>query len=260
MFFLLVAAVVQALRARDNSERTLLAMLAAAVLAFFTFSATRKPVEANWPAIAWLPAVVVLASSRRGARSPAERLGVTIAAVTCIVSIVHVFYPIYPVAAKRDPAARGHGWREAAMELEAQGQRLAELTPNVHLAANRYQDASLFAYHLPGHPEVYALNLTSRHNQYDLWPTFRDRAAPGHALMIILQDRPDSVEPAAIRALRPHFSQVNRLDRLVIRRGDEEVTARRPWLLLDWRGTWPADAHSLTFIDGKPAPNGTRDD
>ncbi|HVT40347.1 MAG TPA: glycosyltransferase family 39 protein, partial [Gemmatimonadaceae bacterium] len=72
LFYFAVRAVRRAFDPAPDGLRNTLALVCACCAAFFIFSATRRPVEANWPAIAYLPAVVLLATdpphTLRGAR------------------------------------------------------------------------------------------------------------------------------------------------------------------------------------------------
>lgn len=76
LFVLVVGAIVRHLRAPRQAARFALAVIAAFCALFFVYSATRRNVEANWPAIAWLPALVLLGASRTGERTAWERRGI----------------------------------------------------------------------------------------------------------------------------------------------------------------------------------------
>ena len=72
--------------------------------------------------------------------------------------------------------ARGHGWQAVADEVNVRGQALATVTNELHLAANRYQDAALLAYYLDEHPAVGG--VVSLQSQY---PDRRQFTSPGSA-------------------------------------------------------------------------------
>ena len=68
------------------------------------------------------------------------------------------------------------------------------------LGGDRYQEASELAFHLPAHPPAFAMNLSGRPNQYDLWPRFPDVARPGDNLLLAVDD---GDEPhAAVKSAR----------------------------------------------------------
>jgi len=109
-----------------------------------------------------------------------------------------------------------------------------------HVAADRYQEASALAFLLPEHPETYSLNLSGRANQYDLWPSFQQRAHPGDALILVLDDA-TGVHPTA-QMLAPHFATLVEGPLVPLARNGDVVKNMRIWLLGQWRGTWPQAA------------------
>jgi hypothetical protein len=110
----------------------------------------------------------------------------------------------------------------------------------VFIGADRYQEASELAFHLPDHPEIFSLNLSGRPNQYDLWPSFPDRAQPGDSLILVVDDV-TGIHPVA-EALASHFSSMRQGGRISLSRDGELVKNLRIWLLDGWRGTWPKRA------------------
>lgn len=238
LFFLCIAAVVRAFRKPRDGVRVVLAGIAVFCAMFFVYSATRKSVEANWPAIAWLPTLILLASAAKGERSRWERRGVWLAGTLTVIALLHVVAPFLPLPARRDPVSKAHGWRELAAAVDSVRSLSATAPP---VAANRYQDAAMLAFHLRGHPDVYALNLGARSNQYDIWERFADRAEVGSDMILVLAEAQEGL-PVAIRHLDSHFAEAQIGPLVDLRRGDEVVGTRRIWLLTDWAGTWPADS------------------
>ena len=249
LFGLLLCAVVGPLRAARrprggagpiDPRRVALAGVAAFALAFFVLSATRKNVEANWPAIAWAPAVVLLAAGHDGVLSRWARRGLGVAAVLSALVLVHVVHPLVRLPGGRDPVNQAHGWDGLAADVDAARRTVAKATGREPLlAANRYQDAAMLAFHLPGHQTIDALNLGGRPNQYALWPRVADRAAPGATLLLVLELARDGGVPGPIRALTPHFASIVPGDTIALRRADRIVARRQLWTLTGWAGTWP---------------------
>ncbi len=234
---LLVGTTWRALRAPLDSKRFALAIVAAFCALFFVYSATRRSVEPNWPALAWLPAIVLLASARSGARSAWERRAAWLAGGLGALLLVHVVHPIFPLPARRDQVSQAHGWDALARTVDSTRNAIG----TSHVAANRYQDAAMLALHLPGHPTVGALNLGSRRNQYDLWERFTDRAKVGDDLLLLLE-LPREGLPGPIRRLTGHFAAIDSGAAIPLMRGGERAGTRRLWKLRDWSGTWPADS------------------
>lgn len=237
LFVLMLAAIHRGLSKQADAMRYALAFAATFCMVFFIYSATRKSVEANWPAIGWLPALALLAASQTAARTQWERRAVWLSATLTTIALAHVAFPFLPIPPRKDPAARLRGWDALATALRTE--TFAAIPGTRYVAAARYQEAALIAWHDPSHPDVSAVNLLSRRNQYDLWPRFQDRAAPGATLILVVADT--SANPPLVDSLRPHFNALEPESLVaVVYRGDT-LALRRPWVLHDWRGTWPAD-------------------
>lgn len=242
LFVLMLVAVVGALRRTASDARFVFGVVAATGLLFFVASALRKPVEPNWPAPAWIPAMVLLATMPLG-RAGRRWLvaGSVLAAAMVLVIYVQALVPILPLPPRRDPMAKAYGWDAlgarvgGAMRSAAAGQSSGT---RVWAAADRYQDASELAFHVPGRPMVFSLNLGGRHNQYDLWPRFPDLAHPGDALVVALDEAPPGTMPPAIARLAPYFATVQRGELVAMPRDGEIVARRRLWTLGGWRGGW----------------------
>ena len=243
LFVLLVVVVARSVRAPAVPLHALLAVVAIFIFAFFVYSATRRRVEANWPALAYIPAVLLLASRARDRRwDPWLRGGIMLGGALTVVTYVNAFVPILPVPARRDPAARAAGWNVLAAAVERiHATRRPRSSYRTYIAAERYQEASALAFHLPGHPETYSLNLSGRANQYDLWPSFQQRARPRDALILVLDDVQDIVHPV-VELLGPHFGAVVQGPLVPLARNGDVMKTMRIWLLGQWRGTWPRAA------------------
>ena len=226
---------------RSPAAGRLLAVVTLLVFGFFVYSATKRRVEANWPALAYVAGVVVFAthaSSRRWSRW--SRIGLTVAGFITGVTYVNTFVPLLPVPASADPIARSAGWSELAESVQREIGRHALPGRGMWVAADRYQEASELAFHLPGRPVTFALNLTSRPNSYDYWPGFAERARVGDALVLVVdQLGDDHATHPTVALLRAHFASVHRAEPFVVSY-NEEVLRRFQILFLDgWRGTWP---------------------
>lgn len=237
LFVLLVGVIHRHLRTRTDAQRFLLALAAAFGLGFFVYSATRRGVEANWPAIGWLPALALLAAMQMATRTAWERRALWLSGGLTALALAHVAVPFLPIPPRKDPAARLRGWESLAAAVRNEGNTAA--TGTRFVAAARYQEAAFIAWHDSLHPDVGAVNLLGRRNQYDIWPRFQDRAQSGATLVLLVPDT--SATPALVDSLRPHFGGAEPGPIVaVVYRGDT-LALRRPWTLSDWRGSWPAD-------------------
>ncbi len=248
LFPLMVAEIVVALRRPVEPRRFALAVTAGLVWLFFVLSALRRPVEPNWPALAVLPALVVLAAAAPAPmRDRWTAAGAVLGALIVAAVYAHAVHPWLPLMPRRDPVAQAYGWSDLAAVVE-RGRRTAD-PPAAHdwIAADRYQDASELAFHLPGHPDVFSLGLASRRSEFDLWPGLGSVARRGDALTLVLDETPGRPPPVA--ALAPHFATVVRGDLVELRWGAHRVVARRRvWHFLDL----------ITPLDlSRPAPFGS---
>ncbi|MDQ8154308.1 MAG: hypothetical protein P3B98_06555, partial [Gemmatimonadota bacterium] len=258
LFVLLVGSIWRALRRRDDPVVRLLGTVSVVVLVFFAWSATRKNVEANWPAAAWMPATVLLAvEAAHGAGVFWLRRGLWLGAglvVLVYVDAVTLLAPRLGLRPGRDPISQAYGWDAAANGVReavrlAQVNGRAEAHPaHVWVAGDRYQDAAQLAWALRGGETdtvgVFATNLGGRPNHYDLWPTFRQRAQQGDALVLVLDE--SEAEPAPIQALAPYFTRIDQGPPVVRSAHGLLLGRKRAWLLRDWRGGWPG--HSTPSI------------
>ncbi|MFN2566157.1 MAG: glycosyltransferase family 39 protein [Gemmatimonadaceae bacterium] len=242
LFALLTAAVWRAIKRPRSDPHFLLGVVAAVCFAFFMVSALRKPVEANWPALAYVAAVPLLADAFHGERGRRWlRAGWMLAAALTLVIYVHAVTSALPIPARRDPVARSAGWDGLARAVELVRDSVVAQSAvrgrAVHVGADRYQDASELAFHMRDRPTTFSLNLAGRANQYGLWPGFAQRAARGDALVLALDDT-ETLHPA-LRRLEPYFAErrVGTAVELRARRG--VVGRRRIWVLLGWTGGWP---------------------
>jgi 4-amino-4-deoxy-L-arabinose transferase-like glycosyltransferase len=240
LFFLLAIATARALRRRATDAEFVLGVVTALSFCFFVYSALRQRVEPNWPAPAYIPAIALLAAttwSLRGERWMSW--GVGVAAAMSILIYAQGIAPVLPIPPRKDPIARAFGWRELAVDANAIATAAsAETGKTTWLGADRYQEASEIAFHLPAHPTTFATNLGGRANQYDLWPGFAVSAASGDNLVLALDESREL--PDVIRRLSPHFNSTRRGPLITMRRGDGEIGTRRLWTLFGWRGGWPA--------------------
>lgn len=231
LFVLMLRAMHRNLEAPTDGRRFMLAMVVLFCLLFFVYSATKRRVEANWPAIAWLPALALVAAATNELRTRWERRALWLAGGLTALALAHVAMPFLPIASRKDPAARLRGWDALVAAASSEVPRF--------VATARYQEAALLAWHDPDHPAVTAINLLGRRNQYDLWPRFQDRAVVGATLLLIVPDT--SQQPALVDTLRAHFGSATPGPLTAITYRGDTLTMRRTWTLADWRGTWPAD-------------------
>lgn len=211
-------------------RRFALAVIAVVPLAFFAVSAWRRPVEANWPAMIYPGAMMLLATSDRAvARGVWWTRGLAFAAVLLAVVAVQAYAPVLPLKPRKDPIARAHGWTTLADAMQrAREDAFLEGTIDRWVAADRYQDASQLAFHLPDQPTVFALNLGGRTNQYDVWPNAWQKVRPGDGLIVAFDA--DAKGDSLAGVVGGWFKETKQGALVSLRRNDGEVATRRLWL------------------------------
>jgi 4-amino-4-deoxy-L-arabinose transferase-like glycosyltransferase len=239
IFALMAHAVWRTIRRPADDVRFALAVVAVGSWAFFVYSALRRSVEANWPAPSYIAGVVLLAAMHPSpARDRWLRRGIVLAGVLVAILYVHALHPILPLPARRDPLARNAGWDEVGRQVA--GARQERRAPRSWIGADRYQDVSELAYH--SGDVAFCMCLGGRHNQYELWPTFPERATPGDALILVLDETPPTEVHGTAQRLTSYFTTVRRGALAPLMRGADTVSARRIWILEGYRGGWPARA------------------
>jgi len=213
----------------------MLAMIALVSFVFFVYSATRRRVEPNWPAPAYIPAVVLLATMPLGVSAKKWlNAGVVLAAVMSAIIYVQGVLPVLPIKPAKDPIARAHGWADVARRADSLAKASGGTT---WLGGDRYQEASELAFHTSARP-TFATNLASRPNQYDMWPQFPKVARVGDNLLLVVDDD-DGGMHGSVKMLTPFFGEARRSDLVELKRGSAVIGTRRVWVLLGWRGGWP---------------------
>jgi hypothetical protein len=266
ILFVLLAIVVCRSLVRRTPRHALMASVAATTFLFFCWSALSRPAEPNWQAMAYVPAIAILASYSGGLRWR-RWLGAACAFGAVMVAVVYLqaMTTFLPLGAAHDPTARGAGWNTIASRVravapsddgsDADGRSdpnagiaadhesdadhasdvtdpRAAATHRVWFAGNRYQDASELAFHLPDHPEVFSLNIASRPNEYDIWPSFAERARPGDDLVLVLIPPAPGQPDTVIAALRAHFTAAHHA--ATVRASD---LVRDVWVMRGWMGS-----------------------
>lgn len=245
LFVLLGIATIRSLGRRAADAAFVLAVVAAFSFLFFCFSATRQRVEANWPAVGYVPAIALAGALPWSGRGRAWlRAGAWLGGVLSAVIYLHAAFGVLPIPPRKDPVARAAGWADVAAIAAA---RKTELTAGSAsrswLGADRYQDAAELAFSTPGHAFVFSMNLSGRPNQYDLWPRFPDLAHAGDDLLLVV-DESAEMHGTVVR-LAPFFAEARRDALLALRNSRGVVSLRRLWILRGWRGDWPSGATRL---------------
>jgi len=247
LFGLAVAASVRALRRHAPPAATLLGVVSVTWVLAFAASALRHSAEPNWSSPALLAAAPLIGWAVADGWAQRWAVAGCALAVAMLITVVGLeAHPLAFVPPARDPVARAYGWDGLATRVSALGAvdvRDVERGRRVWVAGNRYQDASELAFHLPGHPHVFALNVASRANEYDLWESFGSRARAGDDLLFVVDD--DAGSAVIVDSVATHFERRGGMERVALRRGPppaEPIAWRQVWHLVGWRGAMNASA------------------
>ena len=240
LFVLIGIAALHALRSgvkgEGDSRRTVLAGIALVVFGTFALSALRRRVEPNWPAPAYVAGVVLLGAMawrQRGARW--LKWGMWLGAGLVAVIYVQALVRVIPIDARRDPIAQGHGWESLAVTTDSARIALRGTgCPAVHIATNRYQEASELAFHMSDHPAVTSLNIRRRSNQYAIWPGFEDTAEIGDCLVFV--DIDDGWARQIVSDLGSRFESAAEVGPAQRKRGRGVTADYRLWAFTGWTG------------------------
>ena len=252
LFGLGAIAVTRALR-RGTSRERLLGTITATSMMVLLVSALRGPVEVNWTATAYLPAIALVALWSGGVAWRRWLVGGCALGATLVLLIwAQALVPVLPIQASDDPTARGTGWAELAQRVERTAATLRADPPpcagpgdpacqssaphTVWIAGNRYQEASELAFHMPSHPITFSLNLGSRPNQYHLWPLLLHEIKPGDDLVLALPAVPAGAAQPVIEQLQPYFATVHRAYAMALMRGNQVREREEVWVLQGARG------------------------
>ena len=223
-------------RGEGDSRGTVLAGIALVVFGTFALSSLRRHVEPNWPAPAYVAGIALLGATAwrdRGRRWLGW--GLWLGAASAAVIYAQALVPVLPIDARRDPIARGHGWESlASVTDQARAELLGAGCASVHVATNRYQEASELAFHLPDHPEVFSLNVSRRSNQYAMWPGFEETAIAGDCLVFV--DIDDAGARRISERLGSRFGAVAEIGPAQRKRGAGVTADYRLWGFTGWTG------------------------
>jgi len=234
LFVMIAIAVARGWRAVNDATTRMLAIIATLTFLFFAYSAWKRTAEANWPAPSYIPAIALLASY--AGTLTWERwfaAGWKLAAVLLAFTYVWSVFPIVPIPARKDPMARGAGFHELAVRVAAVRDSLQPGRSTIHVAGQKYQDASELAYWMPGHPRIFSFNNGYRRNQYDYWPDLGAIAMPASSLLLVGPADADSTLTTnpGLAALAPFYKHVTLIDVVALRRGESVRERKRIWFL-----------------------------
>lgn len=230
MVFLLGAWAVWRMARRYRSPKVdFLLWMSVSILGMFLLLSFTSKVQANWPVLGAVGAIVVLAVWL-GRAKRREMAALAVVGVLLNVFVSGVLMDTYkardihlmPLKAKNDPTKDLRGWADMGQML---GLMLYKLDNPVVLSS-RYQTLAPLMFHTVGNPEFAYINAEARRlNEYDLWPLpdLADR------LVVYVNEQP--VLPPKIRGM---FTQCEPWHNLATEEYGQQVRRLNLWIC--WAG------------------------
>lgn len=228
---MLAAGFGKGLHQHDDPRVRLLLTQLVPLTGIFLFFSLNKAGKDNWTAPALLAGLVltVIYWRKLVARAPRWRWAVlgALALASVMTFFGHFFDPLarlvetrpmqslfarftgrepgtFRLEGKLDPQRTAKGWDVFAARVQA----AHEKHPDAILIGFRYQQASLMAYYLPGHPTTYLPKEKYGSSQFSLWPGFDAKATP-RALFVKEMRGRDLGLPPDLLADYPKFQIVD---------------------------------------------------
>ncbi|RZK98944.1 MAG: glycosyltransferase family 39 protein [Rubrivivax sp.] len=227
VFGLIMWAMVCGAGSRDLRPRWLV-WVAGLILAGFAALTLSAKVQANWPVLGSVVALVVLAIALGGQMQRRWLMWLAIGglALNSVLSLMLMDtykardLGILPLKAKIDPTKDLRGWQDMG-DLFG---RVLYKVDNPIVLASRYQTLAPLMFHTLGNPEFAYVNAEGkRKNQYDLWPLpdFNDR--------IVIYVSEKNVLPDGVKGM---FGECTPWHSLGVE--EYEIQTRRIWTWVCW--------------------------
>ncbi len=143
----------------------------------FLLLSLHSRVYGNWPAPAYLTALILIAALyspgkvtyQKNSKNIFWKIAVCTAYLLCVPILIQVVYPVLPLPIKFDRTARETiGWDALGQKVHRVLQSMPD-SDNTFIFGLRYQMASELAFYMPGQPRTVSINRWNRPNVYDFW-------------------------------------------------------------------------------------------
>lgn len=168
----------------DGPQASLLALVFWPLWAFFFIWSFHTKIQPNWPAVALAGGLILAAAAwLRAARRSGLHRWLWPAVGLLVFVLVHM-HDVLPLPYRYDiklplvnreiyfenPALRLKGWDDMAQKVDELRRTRFDDPDRVFFFADNYDMTAALAFHVPGNPYAYCVNVGRRLNQYDLWP------------------------------------------------------------------------------------------
>lgn len=211
----------------------LLFWTSAPIFFFFAYASLRSKVEANWPALAYFSAVVMLAGIvaerwpgwGRGRRAFAWAVAISALIVT-VVAHLQPLYPVIPISPRKDPTSQLQGWRSLGEHIQKTAQTL-DAGKGIFVLTPRHQFVGESLFYTQGKIPIYQWNAPLRINHLSA------QNSPPLGSTAIYFDEGNHNLPPAVASL---FETCERLDPLIIKRNEVPVRTHPFWKCAGFKG------------------------
>ncbi len=218
---------------KRSPKLLLLFWTSAPVFLFFAYASLRSKVEANWPALAYFSAVVMVAGIvagrwpgwGRGKRALAWAVGVSALIVTAVAHLQPV-YPVIPISPRKDPTSQLQGWRALGEHIQKTAQTL-DPGKGIFVLALRHQFVGEGMFYTQGKIPTYQWDAPLRINNLSA-----QNSPPGGSSAIYFDEGGHTLPPRVASL----FSACEQLEPLVVKRYDVPVRTHPFWKCTGFKG------------------------
>ncbi len=214
----------------QDDARLLLVLSATIPLLVFAAVGLRSMVKPNWMAPAYGALIILAIQARVATGVPRSlKIGLASSGALLLAAGLAVVWPNAPLGDFNSWS----GWPEAARRVEDLQRALAKRGERSFVFSTDYQNSSLLAFHLSGHPRTYAQDIYGeRALQFDYWPP--EETLAGATGILALDDRHGEVAPPG--ALARLCEALTKVDTIEVSRGTTSIRRIDLYLCSGYKG------------------------
>lgn len=212
-----------------------LVLFSAPALAVFVLLSLRQNVNANWPAVFYLGAMVLAAAwlngvalaplpwtRQRALVRPAVWTGLVFSVVMYFVPLVLNFTPL--AGGPFDPALRLRGWREVGRQAQMFLDQVPHPDNTFVVALGERDHASELAFYMPTHPQIYRFRPADViESQYEIWPDPGDMGYIGGDALIFKPTDDTPLPPSLERGFLHKIQKIGEIHASMGRSGEQRL-------------------------------------
>ncbi|MBP7283758.1 MAG: glycosyltransferase family 39 protein [Leptospiraceae bacterium] len=228
-----------------NNAWKMLFFNAAILPIFFLILSFKKDIQANWVFASYLSLILFLAKAmeENGKYAKLFRYTIFIGLIPALLLDVLSFYSV-PISKlspiNLDPhyiiGYRHDGFKEIIEKVDELRQKK---DPTAEIIANRYQDASIASWYLPGQPFSVSINIMQK-NQYNLWNSIEKGK---NYFLIHIQEKTCQKSFVFFQPyLKFMFEEMEEFPEMDIIRDGKTIKRYQVWYLKNYKKSWAVPA------------------